>query len=334
MTRLTFADVKASRIPPTCGVCPTDDRLLQWVNDAQERLLYEGKWWGTYGKFRICATEGCITLPPQIATIEAAAVCHQPIPVHDILFEFLESGAGTRDNRSCWPEANQRGYTPVIRDITGIDKNLLMLCDVAGDVGKKVLVLGYDANGNWIRTTQDGLLKDGEVITLSQSPGTLSANLFTSITGIQLPSNMTGQTWLYSKSTADASLIMLGNYQYWETNPSYSRYFIPTVKHCASGCDTVMIEIIGKLNFIPVRADTDYLIIQNIPALKEMCIALMKAENEPDGMKSLQIIAAGVLSARQILDKQLDHFLGSGRRIGMDFTGSSVGGSQPVENFV
>ena len=69
--RVTLADLQASRIPAALGLCPTDPRIIAWCNEAQERLLYEGKWFGTVATFNICATNGYITLPREIATIEA-----------------------------------------------------------------------------------------------------------------------------------------------------------------------------------------------------------------------------------------------------------------------
>lgn len=340
MPRVTYKDFQNSRIPAAAGQCPNTPKLLAWLNEAQERLLYEGKWWGTFARLRICADSGCITLPPQIATIEAVAICGRPIVIRDNWFEFLENGMGLRNECSCWPECLARGEYPTFTDITGTDKKLLFLCDLTADVGKQVLALGYDANGNWIRTQQNGDWQDGELITLSQSPGTQSVNLFTSLTGVQLPSDMKGQTWLYSYSTTDTTLIMLGHYQYFETNPSYARYFVPRLNSCiksqsAGSCNKVQVEMVGKMAFIPTVNPSDYLIIPCLPALKEMIIAIKNAENEGDGQKANAILATGMGLAKAILDKQLNHQLGDGTQIGITIQGSGgAGGDEAVSNFI
>lgn len=337
--RVTLGDIKnpaLSRIPQALGICATDARLVAWLNEGTQRLLWKGKWWGSCGKYNICASGGCITLPRQIAAIESVAICRQPVRVVDFWFEFLDSGAGTIGPQNCYPQAVMRGRHCVFTDITGTDKKLIFLCDVVQDVGKTVLCLGYDQNGNWIRTMQGGAWADGELITLSQSPGTTSVNLFTSITDIQFTSSMQGQSWLYSVSQTDGSKLMLGHYQYNEPRPSYARYFFPTLQNCQSqnSCGQQLVEIMAKHEFIPVVNDTDYLILGNIPALKEICLALQSAENEPDNLKKNSIIASGEGLAMAELDSELDHYLGSGRRIGIEMLGSSVGDLQPVETFI
>ena len=129
-----------------------------------------------------------------------------------------------------------------------------------------------------------------------------------------------------------SALRLIGHYQYDETHPSYARYLIPSINSNAS--QPTKIEIIGKLDFIPVKNDTDYLGIQNLPALKEMMTALKKAENEPDSVKANQIIATGQTLAEKILDQELEHFLGSGRTIGINIVGSSIGQNDPIPNLM
>lgn len=335
--RTTLADLRASRIPKALGVCATDSRIVEFANEAQQRLLTEGHWWGTTQKFRICASEGCITMPPQVATIEKAAICKVPIPIHDFWFEFLASGAGLREACDCWPEANYQGQFPAFSDIIGVNKKLRFVCDLATDVSKQVLALGYDENGNWIRTDQSGTILDGELITLAQSPGTNSTKLFSSITDIQFPNDMDGQTWLYEYNTSTMVQRMIGKYEYWETRPSYARYLFPSIRgNCSSTgtCQQQSIEVIGKLEFVPVKKDTDYLIIGNLPAMKEMMVAINRAENEPDSEKANNIIVKGLAVAKGILDKELAHYLGDGRVIGVELVGSSIATADPVQTIL
>lgn len=349
MPKLTVLDVKNSRIPAVLGICPTDPRFLQWLNEFLERIIISGKFWGFAAKFQICATDSCLTLPPQIATIEAVNVCGNPTPVRDFWWEFLQNGFGSIPdaNGSCssgngcvtgcgYPEAIMRGEYPTFSDIIGVNKKLNFICDLATDVGKTVLALGYDENGNWIRTLQSGVYADGEVIAFAQSGGTLSTKLFSSVTGIQLPSNMDGQSWLYEYNTSDTTKRMIGKYQYWETRPSYPRYFFPSVRPTSTNgtCNTVKVEVMAKLQYIPVKADTDYVMVACLPAIKEGMRAIKLAENEPDSLKSNAIINAGIASARAILDQQLDHQFGSGRKIGINVLSSSLGSVDPVPTLI
>ena len=352
MPKTTVLDVMNSRIPPALGIAPTDPRLIQWLNEATQRLIFEGKYFNTTGRFNICVTNGCITLPRGIATIEAVNVNGRPTPLRDFWYEFLANGLGTRESQTaggnggtCCPGccgingAIYRGRFPTFTDITGTTSKVNFVCDLAVDVGNTVIVFGYDQNNNWIRTIQNGVYADGEVIALAQSSGTTSVNYFSVVTGVQFQTAMSGQSWLYgyNTGTSPVTLTMLGHYQYDEVNPSYPRYFFPSIQSptsSSSGCQTTKVEMVAKLEYMPVKNPTDYLIIGNLPALKEIMTAIKKAENEPVSTTANQIIASGLILAKAILDAELDHETGSGRVIGMTIVGSSVGSNEPVENFV
>lgn len=352
--RVTFADAQNSRLPSQIGACPTDQRFVDLLNEAQQRLIYCGKWWGTVQKWRFCATDGCVALPSQFATLEAVAVCGRPIAIRDQFYEFLENGFGIRGNSVTTTgstvgttspccggvsgvcgiqEALFRGFYPTFADIQPTGKQVQVVCDKITDVNKPVLVLGYDDNNNWIRTTQSGVVQDGEVVQLSQG-GTRSVNNFSVVTDLQPPSNLDGQWWLYEYTIAGGALRLIGQYQYFDRRPSFQRYFfpaiIPNLAAPAGTCTQILVEALVKLEFIPVKNPTDYLIIGNLPALKEMMMALSKAEDEPDALRKVQIVSAGQTVAKMILDQELDHYLGSGRRMGMNFVGSSLGDVVPV----
>lgn len=350
--RTTLADAKNSRIPKAIGVCATEPRFLQILNEAQSRLITRGHWWGCVARFRFCAQDSCITLPRSIACIEGVAVCNQPIALREMWYEFLEGGFGIEDGfvnaggccsgyschgRNCILQ----GRYPTFGDIVGTNKKVNLVCDASDDVGKQVLILGYDENLNWIRTSQGGVIKDGELVALAQAPGTISNNFFTQVTDIQVPDTLVGQWWLFEYNNDTTTLRQIGHYQYDETRPSYQRYKIPGLANSCSlntsptvngGCVQTKVDIIAKLDFIPAKNDTDYLVISNLDALKAMCGAINKAENTSDSVASNMIIKGGLMEAEDILNQELDHYLGSGRRIGVTVIGSSVGSIQPVIN--
>src|SRR5215831_4435621 len=346
--RVTLADAKNSRLPSQVGSCgtdpltgQTDPRFLNLLNEAQERLVYAGMWWGLIQKWRFCATDGCIALPSQFATLEAVAVCGRPIAVRDQFYEFLENGFGIRGQNITTTtqgtispccggvsgvcgvqEALYRGHYPTFADIQPPGKQLQLVCDKLSDVGKTVLCLGYDDNNNWIRTLQNGVVSDGEVVSLSQAPGTNSVSNFSVVTDLQPPQNLDGQWWLYEFTVSGGAQRLIGQYQYFDVRPTFARYFfpaiLPTVGQPPGSCSQILVEALVKLEFIPAKRDTDYLIIGNLPALKELMMALQKAEDEPDALRKVQIVSAGTTVAKQILDLQLDHYLGSGRKMGMN----------------
>ncbi len=337
-----------TRIPQALGLCPSDPRILQYLNETQERLVPKGLWIGTYGRFRICASDGCISLPPQIANIERMAICGQPMPTHDLFYEFLDNGFGTRNavcqgsgtGGSCCGggcglgEADLRGWFPTFADIRGTSKKLRLICDVADDVGKKVLLLGYDQNGNWIRTNPAGIWQDGETVVLAQAPGVTSTHFFDGgVTGVQFLDDREGQVWMYELAV-DTTLRMIGSYQYFETNPSYPRYLFPSIltqTQQDGSCGLTTIEVIAKLEILPLVKDTDTLLITSRPALKEMCVGIKKADDEADSSKSNDIIMKAEAVAMRYLDDQIDFYLGTGREVGLNIKGPNIGTVRPIE---
>jgi hypothetical protein len=129
---------------------------------------------------------------------------------------------------------------------------------------------------------------------------------------------------------------MLGKYEYFEDKPNYARYFFPGILAQASGagCNSYKVEVMGKVAFIPAKVDTDYLVISSLPALKEMMLGIRDSDNEADRTKASGILMTALGVAKSILDAELDQYLGTGRRIGINITGSNVGATQPVENFI
>jgi len=194
-----------------------------------------------------------------------------------------------------------------------------------------VLVLGYDSNGNWIRTDQGGTFKDGEIIKLAQAPGTQSTIKFTSVTDIQPPDDLDGQWWLYEYNVDTADQRMIGKYEYWEQRPSYPRWLFGGICNNANNegdCNKTLIEVIAKLEFIPVVKDTDYLILGNVPACEYGVQGVKYSMPPADLQKANEFFAM----AQNELDKELDHYLGAGRRTGMNVITQDMG--EPVPNFI
>lgn len=361
--KVTYQDLLDSRIPQAIGACPlvTDLRLLGLTNEGLERLMYEGKWHNTIQRVRICAVDSCITVPPQVAVLEKVAICGMPVTLRSPWFEYIGGGYGIRGGSgnnggtpdgsagSCcgsaggtgWCSGGEglpRGYFPTFSDIVGVNKKVNLVCDLVTDVGKHALLLGYDNNGNWIRTSQSGTIQDGELVAFAQSAGTTSTNFFSSLTDIQFNEARDGQVWAYEFNNDTSIRRMIGQFQAFEDRPNYARYYFPQIRtgntNTDSTCVQTLVEAMVKLNFWKVKVATDYLCIPNIPALKEMLQALNDAENEPDGVKKKQLIASGIASAREVLDKQLDHFTGAGYVPSFEILGSSVGSLDPVMTLI
>ncbi len=326
----TVAQLKASRIPQVLGLCPSDPRMLEYVNEAMERLMSRGKFKGTYQKYRICASSSCITWPRQIETIESLAICDQPVRIRNEWFEFLEFGTGLQSGSGCGSQMFDRGTACAFNDIAGVNKKIKVYADVAESAGAKILLQGYDENGAWIRTLVGDEWVDGEYVVLAVSPGTLSTKIFSSLTGVQKP-DTNCVVRLYEYNTDDTTQRAIAIYEPDETVPQYRRSLIAglgTGGCCNSECETKAVTVMAKLRFIPVARDTDYLPIGNLAAVKDMCQSIRKMENN-----LFEEAKAYEASAVNELERELATYLGDGAAVGMKITGSCQFG-EPVQNLI
>jgi len=335
---LGYALSAPARLCEAWNIPPTDSRAVDIVNLVSERLLHKGKYWGTYGCYTVALSSNFLTLPPEIDTIEKVAQSNVPLRVRGLWYEFNGNGAGTLTPPAGQPlqyysggECIYRGNYPVIADITtpGI---LTVKCDVAADVGAKVLILGLDTNKNWIRTQVGGVWQDGELVALAQGAGTNTVNQFSQVTGVQPPAGMSGQWWLYIGGVTGT---LLGQYQYWDASPSWKRYLLPFLPG-----QTPSVELIGKKAFHPVANPTDYLVVDNIGALRLGGLALI-AEEQHQWVEANLLWNGGknkdgsmVLGAVQLLEEQLQHHTGDGEVPSFEVKGSNIGQTEIVPTLI
>lgn len=334
--RLTLGDVRAV-VAKVMKVLPTDDRVVDYVNEAVQRLLPRGKWVGTVQRYKICTTDSCITWPRQIETIEAYTLCGDPGTVRNGWFEFVDNGVGIVEScNSCL--GNQlldRGEAVTFEDMTGSTHYVNVKSDASEDSAAKILLQGYDQDGNWIRTQQsDGTWIDGEYVAIN-TIGTLSTNIFTNLTGVQKPVT-NGPVRLFNYNPSDATNTPIAFYEADERRPVYRRSMIPGLSRlngCNCNCadseetDRKSVVVVAKMRFIPVINDTDYLLITHAPAIKDMVQAILKRERN-----LFQESVAWEQSAVNELQNQLKSYEGDGvvptiRMMGAELYG---GGGVPV----
>lgn len=333
--RLTLAQAKASRIPQSIGLLPTDSAFVAILNEATQRLLSRGKWVGTYGVYQITTSNGLLTWPRQLETIETLSISNYPVELRNQWFEFLSNGPLLQADLSSnsagftydW-QAYDRGNTCTFASITGLVSKVRVYTDVAEAAGSKILLLGYDQNNNWIRTQVGGVWQDGEYVVLTAGAGahTDSTNLFTKLTAVQKPAT-SGFVRLYAYDTVALTQTAIAVYEPSDTNCSFRCTYVSQIASTATANVTVM----GKFAFIPVAVDTDYLLIGNIPALKEMCRAIRYAEMDTGEAAQL----AGLCEGRAIneVQNELNSWMGDGATQSLNVQHYPAGYT-PVESLV
>lgn len=283
--RLTLSAAK-STIARVLGVSASDSRVASYINEAVQRLMTRGDWRGTVARYRICVNDAKLTWPRQIETILKCNVCSQPVVVANKWYEFAFSGPGTlADDSSPGLVLQDMGEACAFDDIAGTDKTIKVISDQTEASGARILLQGYDEDSTWIRSydTTNSEWVDGEYVTLSTT-AQYTTNYFSNLAGVIKPATV-GTIFLHEYEASTGSTKPLAQYEHDETLPSYRRSRIPsldTVGTCAGETNcvtgTTTVNVLAKLRYIPVSADNDYIIIPNLPAIKDMVMSIDKAE--------------------------------------------------------
>lgn len=171
------------------GACAADPRVLEKINEARQRLLEKPQnWKGKVQRFIFCSSRACITLPREIETVEAATVCNSPMKMRGPWYDMLESGPGPR--AICGGDAvidRGDGYV----SFTDLDepRTIKIYADVPESAGARLLLQGFDENGNRVRTWDEttGAYVDGEYVSINNETPGVSTTIFSVLDGIQKP---------------------------------------------------------------------------------------------------------------------------------------------------
>lgn len=294
------------------GICSDDDKIIRYVNAAEERMMMMGKWYNTIVRYNFCTVAGCIALPQELFTIDAASICKTPQFIKNEWFEFISSGPGPQDCNF------QSPYSLNIHDrgdgyMTAFDlpqaSYLKVYCDLPEAAGAVLQVMGNDQYLNPIKSMLSGSYIEGEQIALNNMVPQLSLNQFSSITFAQKPVT-NGPVRLYAVNPANGTQSLLAIYNYNITAPTFRRYYLPG---CTNNTQipnpSMYVETLCKRRHIDVAADTDRLVIQNIPAFEEMVKYLYKRE-QTDASR-VQESELHMQAAQMWLEKELKEFNGS-----------------------
>jgi hypothetical protein len=325
-TRLTLRDMRLSRLPEVVGKCQGDiPGLARCINEAQQRLINckevgdEG-WNNTFAEmaFTMSRTSPYLTLPREVARLELATVCDQPITVNNQFAEYLQFGNGRlRNGRSqnCrWPitSAFSRNNVPTFVDVTNPPQNIHVYATDPADMDgtHRVLIQGLDNNNNTIYS-QDGLVRvTGQYVTLA-SPFSVLTMPVNRITGIQKDIT-NGPVQFFQVDPSTGASILIHTMEPGETVASYRRYYFDSLpRNCCNGngpANTVTVTAIAKLELIPAVVDTDYLLLTSSEAIIEECASVRYGQ--VDNPTSQQMSLAKHTQAVRFLVGELSHTQG------------------------
>lgn len=328
--RTTVQQAQLSRIPQALGLCVGDvPGLCAYLNEAQPRLINAGGetgFWGGWTKvvFNVNRCTPYITLPRPYARAINMDVCRTPIRIQNEFYEELEAGIGLQGFNACadWCgalEGYERGVFPTLRDLDANQFLRVYITDPR-DVGLRMLIGGFDQNGNPLYSQDGNNSVTGFYLTFTQ-PFATSNFMVTGPLTIQKDVTF-GDVELHQVDATTGAEVLLSRYAAQETTPAYRRYFIhklpcscgpvlsqsPCVPGTPAVSNQVPVTAMCKYEVLPVSVPTDFLIIGNLAALKEECLSIRYGEMDAPN-------AAGMAQqhharAIKLLQDEMRHYLG------------------------
>lgn len=298
-TRFTVADLRTALYTEVDATDINSALFLPALNEVVEYFTYNGAWKGNTPKVTIPASDGFFTLPRWYQSVLALRYQKVPLPIFTQFYQFSESGPGELvDTDAFYGVLEDMGDGFCTQSDISTAGTLRVTVGGAGDAAKVLRLFGTDASGNVIfdSTGNQGL----NITTVNPSADT--TQVFATVTGIQAPSNMT-LPWTLSVVNSGTP-TQIGSYYPGETRPSYKRYMV--------GQTDEAIHTICRRRFIPLVAETDWVIPGNLRALRY-------------GLKGLAFEKAGQIAEADAAFSRALGFLN-------DEAKASRGGARPLLN--
>jgi hypothetical protein len=294
---LSLSAVKASSVINIAGVSPNSSEFKRLVNEATELLMRRGDFEGTVVPIYTCVHNGCVVWPRYVGRIRQLNHCNRHIPIGNMWWDFLpyERRHGWHSNE-WWGWLGNRssvvnqGHSPLFQDILGEGRTVRAYNESPLDNNKGVWIFGEDNNGQRLMTKGIGPWKDG--LQLVFKAGSAYAETPINVRRIErvIKDETNGAVRLYAWNSSASVLEELAYYEPSETHPNYvrSRITLPSLS-----CDAKGIIALVKLQFIPVKADTDLVLIDNLLALK-YAIQSVRAQEAENTAKATEMLILAV----------------------------------------
>ena len=307
------------------GICQSDPAVVAYANDSCERLLMDQMapdegWWGGSVTLNLTASianhSAYVVTPREIGRLIVTAICQYPVQIRNRFYEYLRFGRGLQPKTCAGNvcggqlQAYERDNVVTLAPLLSTPQKIRVYPTDIRDSGLRVLLAGKDQNGQVILTTDPntGTSSPGEYVSI-KFPFSDSANTFSTITGIQKDQTY-GPLQFFQVDPVTGQEVSLSAMEPNEMSASYRRYLVDGIPNqnlcCASPASPLQLTAQGRLDFIPVQAETDYLTIPCVPALIEEAQSIRFSKMENGQNQSLFHHAR----ALQLLNGQLDAYEG------------------------
>jgi len=316
MLRRTFGSVKDSlrRVVGSTGMNTSDPRLMDYVNRAIEELMPEGpggSWPTTVDRLKFQLTQCKFVLPSDYDRMLYCTVNDVPQQMQSPWFEFVGfgmellnlvsspvtnldrrfEGVIDKDNAATFEDIPDDGNEYVLRVYAQTDERV-------DGVQPNIVIQGYDANGDWIRSSDGaGGFIDGVSVPINGDTAPYyiqTTQTFSTVTATIKPVTKKN-VMVYAQPVALGTATYIGQYAAGDTTPLYRQYSIPGLAFTDNNPTRVVLaRCLHK--FVPIRTDADFLLISNLPALETMIQAVYYREcNDPDSYAKFKLVAIDIL---------------------------------------
>ena len=330
------------------GICQADPKVRNYCNEAQERLLIdplapdEG-WWGGTVTLNLTAAimdhSAYVVVPREIGRLVVTAICQRAVTIRNGFYEYLQFGSGLQPKncqaRNCGSlhEAYERDNVVTFSPLLSTPQQIRVYPTDVRDTSLRVLLQGKDQNGAVILTTDPGTGQSapGEYLQLA-FPFSTSVNQFSTITGIQKDQTY-GPLQFFQVNPTTGVEAALSTMDPNEAVASYRRYLVNGIPNhtlcCSAPGKPLQLTAQGRLDFLPVENETDYLTIPCVPALIEEAMSLRYSKM--DSASATQQSLVHHVRALNLLNGQLDAMTGKvNTAINVPIFGSARLRPQPI----
>jgi hypothetical protein len=263
-SRLTVADARAALEQYVASA----SIFVSQLNQVCERLQNSGKYKGSIIKVKFQPIVGYITLPPYYLSVLGGCFNRWPMPIFGEWHFYQESGPGIPRETASWigqlvdrgdgfcSQRDVQQEDADARPVIPAEPGAIRLYSTGSDNGKVVRLFGVEEETGEPIVDNTGNL--GENITLA-APFVDSTKHYSKLTDVIKPyTNAPVHAWVVPQS--GSANYQIATWLTMETRPRYHRYFV--------GHSENAVEVLCQRRFVPVRAETDWVIPGNLAALK------------------------------------------------------------------
>ena len=259
-----------------------DGRLKDIFNTVSEILFSEGQMPWNYAIVNLSVFDDRVVLPSYFDSVAGVANAFQPILLANRWYEFSHSGPGPQLAEACHKWTNtliDRGFSPIARqpaEKTAFPLRARTQVDEAvGGANPTMRILGFDGNGDWIRSLEDGTWVDGVELELNASADyTQTVVSFSRIYSIVKPITR-GRITLSWYDSAQGVELAAGELLHDTEVSSFRVYSLPAATVAVEN----QLQLLVHTRFRPVVNDDDVPQIDCFPALRYGFMAYAKEES-------------------------------------------------------